>query len=259
MFKKIISLFLSILILSFFIVGVCAADVQIKGKTQLSPGDTSEYIISINGCDKASSASVDISCGDGLTVQSGSFLKEGSLKFFDLKKNKGAIGGLTTDDINGEFFKFTVKAENDSKLSRNFTVTVTAKNGAKEVFNQSSTLVSGSTVASKTSSKSIAVSSSAVQNESSKALTVSSGAAKNEPSQTATVSSDSANTGLVDPKTDTTSEQTTASDLQNDTNGSQIDDTAPVLYVILAVAAVAVAALIIFVFKKINKKIDPQD
>ena len=221
MIKKITVLFLTLLILSLAAVTVCA-DLQIKGKTDLQPGDTTEYVISVSGCEKATAASVAIECGDGLSVQSGSFLKEGALKHFDAQKNKGAIGGLTTGDINGEFFKFTVQVANDANLSRNFTVTVTAKNGTKEVFNQSATLVKGSPVTPKTSS------------------------------QTVTVESGAATTLSQDQKTDTAS-------TQSGTNGSQLNDGSPLLYIIVALIAAALAVAIIILFRLKNKKFNPQD
>lgn len=227
MIKKITSLLLTVLLFLIASYTVFAADLQIKGKTQLSPGDTTEYIILVNGCEKATAASVDITCGDGLTVQSGSFIKEGSLKFFDTQKNKGAIGGLDNGDINGEFFKFTVKAQKGDGLSRNFTVTVTAKNGAETVFNQSATLIKNSPVTPKDSSQSV------------------------------TVSSGGATTLSQYQKTAASAQ--TASAQQNNENGSQIDDTSPVLYIIFAVAVVAVAVLLIVIFKNKNKKSNSQD
>lgn len=231
MIKKITSLLLTVLVFLIASFTVFAADVQIKGKTALQPGETAEYIISVSGCEKATSASVDITCGDGLTVQSGSFIKEGSLKFFDTQKNKGAIGGLDNGDINGEFFKFTVKAQKGDRLSRNFTVTVTAKNGTATVFNQSATLIKNSPVTPKDSSQSV------------------------------TVSSGGATTLSQDQKTAASAQTAaqTASAQQNNENGSQIDDTSPVLYIIFAVAVVAVAVLLIVIFKNKNKKSNPQD
>ena len=227
MIKKIATLFLTFLILSLAAVTVCA-DLQIKGKTDLQPGDTTEYVISVSGCEKATAASVAIECGDGLLVQSGSFLKEGALKHFDAQKNKGAIGGLTTGDINGEFFKFTVQAANDANLSRNFTVTVTAKNGTKEVFNQSATLVKGSPVTPKTSS------------------------------QTVTVESGAATTLSQEQKTDTASTQSTSA-TKSGTNGSQLNDSSPLLYIIVALISAALAVAIIILFRLKNKKSNPQD
>lgn len=137
--------FLSVLICLPVLLSVCilpasaAGSGSISGAASITAGNTSEYTVNISGCADATSVSVSVSLGNNLSVVSGTWLKSGSLTNFDTSKNKGALSGLSSPDINGNIFKVTVKGVTPSAAAQSVSVTVTVKNGSAEIFNQTFT------------------------------------------------------------------------------------------------------------------------
>ncbi|MBQ0110851.1 MAG: hypothetical protein KBS41_02870, partial [Oscillospiraceae bacterium] len=211
---------LSLLILSMTVI-TAFADASLKIYEKTDVGKT-EYIVSVSGCGDATSASVDVACPSGVTVKSGSWLKSGKISAFDLKTNKGAIGGLDSPDINGDVFKFTLIGESGAVLPQNLKVTVTAKNGGNEIFNQTATLsvktvepAGGKTVSAKSNTQSDSQSN--VSQD------------KSDISNTA-----SDNSGKIAPENDPPS------------------DFSPYLYLIIGASVVAVLLILIVLYKKRN-------
>ncbi len=134
--KKLLALTICIVLALSFCVNVEAASASLAGASSIVEGATAQYTVSVSGCPDATSASVSVSVGNNLTVQSGSWNKSGGLCTFDQSTNKGAIGSLASPNINGSLFSFTVKGNKQSTAPQSVTVTVTAKNGAEEILSQ---------------------------------------------------------------------------------------------------------------------------
>lgn len=133
--KKVSSLFL--LILLVFACGVnvrAAVGAELSGADSVAVGETVELILSVSDCPDASSASVDVSYGEGFELVSGTWIKTGALTHYDTEKNKGAVGGLGSPDINGDLFKLVLKAKTASADAQPVSITTTAKNGVEEVM-----------------------------------------------------------------------------------------------------------------------------
>ena len=128
--KKIISLLTVFCLLLSFTIPASAANISISisGNSSVTSGNNVTYTVNLSGAQKCSGGSVDISVGNKLEVISGEFVKTGApLNHFDPSKNKGAIsfGNGAEVDLNGAYFRFTVKAKEASKEEQQITVNVT--------------------------------------------------------------------------------------------------------------------------------------
>lgn len=112
-----------------------AGDSSLNGDSSVSVGNNIELVVKVNGCDDATSIAVAITSGDNFELVSGTWLKDGSIKTFDATTQKGALGGLSTPDVNGDLFKIVLKAKKASKDLQNVNVNVIAKNGSTEIMN----------------------------------------------------------------------------------------------------------------------------
>ena len=134
--KKIISLFVTmILMLSVCITANAAGSSTINGNTSVTVGSNIEFTVNVSGCSDATSIAVAVSYSDDFELVSGEWLKSGSLKTFDALTNKGALGGLSSPDVNGNLFKLVLKAKTASENAQNVSVNVIAKNGSAEIMN----------------------------------------------------------------------------------------------------------------------------
>ena len=134
--KKIISLFVTmILMLSVCITANAAGSSTINGNTSVTVGSNIEFTVNVSGCSDATSIAVAVSYSDDFELVSGEWLKSGSLKTFDALTNKGALGGLSSPDVNGSLFKLVLKAKTASENAQNVSVNVIAKNGSAEIMN----------------------------------------------------------------------------------------------------------------------------
>lgn len=136
--KKIVCLILSIvLMMSFCITANAAGSASLSGKTSVTVGSNIEFTVNVSGCSDATSIAVSVSCGEGFELVSGTWLKRGSLSTFDKSNKKGALGGLSSPDVNGSVFKLVLKAKSASANAQSVRVNVIAKNGSTEIMNVS--------------------------------------------------------------------------------------------------------------------------
>lgn len=134
--KKIISLFVTmILMLSVCITANAAGSSTINGNASVTVGSNIEFTVNVSGCSDATSIAVAVSYSDDFELVSGEWLKSGSLKTFDTSTKKGALGGLSSPDVNGNLFKLVLKAKTASENAQNVSVSVIAKNGSAEIMN----------------------------------------------------------------------------------------------------------------------------
>lgn len=104
--------------------------VSLSGNAAVTAGGSVTYTVNLSGAQKCTGGSVAITVGEKLEVTSGEFLKNGStLDNFDTAKKKGAIAFKDNVDLNGGFFKFTVKAKEAAKEEQTVSVTVTLADG----------------------------------------------------------------------------------------------------------------------------------
>lgn len=134
--RKICSIFLFVVLIFACAMGVSAASVAtLSGADSVNVGETVELILSVNGCPDATSASVSVSYGEGFELVSGTWLKTGAITHYDMQKDKGAMAGMDSPDINGELFKLTLKAKAAFVDAQTVSITTTAKNSVDEVMN----------------------------------------------------------------------------------------------------------------------------
>lgn len=104
--------------------------VSLSGNAAVTAGGSVTYTVNLSGAQKCTGGSVAITVGEKLEVTSGEFLKSGAtLDNFDITKKKGAIAFKDKVDLNGGFFKFTVKAKEAAKEEQTVSVTVTLADG----------------------------------------------------------------------------------------------------------------------------------
>lgn len=104
--------------------------VSLSGNAAVTAGGSVTYTVNLSGAQKCTGGSVAITVGEKLEVTSGEFLKSGAtLDNFDTAKKKGAIAFKDNVDLNGSFFRFTVKAKEAAKEEQTVSVTVTLADG----------------------------------------------------------------------------------------------------------------------------------
>lgn len=134
--KKIISLFVTmILMLSVCITVGAAGSSTLVGNSSATVGSNIEFTVNVSGCGDATSIAVAVSHSDDFELVSGEWIKSGSLKTFDVSNKKGALGGLSSPDVNGNLFKLVLKAKTASANAQSVSVNVIAKNGSSEIMN----------------------------------------------------------------------------------------------------------------------------
>ena len=134
--KKIISLFVTmILMLSVCITVGAAGSSTLVGNSSATVGSNIEFTVNVSGCSDATSIAVAVSYSDDFELVSGTWLKSGSITKFDTATNKGALGGLSSPDVNGNLFKLVLKAKTASASNQNVSVNIIAKNGSSEIMN----------------------------------------------------------------------------------------------------------------------------
>lgn len=134
--KRIICLLFSIVLtLLLCITASAAGSSTINGNTSVTVGSNIEFTVNVSGCGDATSIAVAVSYDGGFELVSGTWLKSGSITKFDTATNKGALGGLSSPDVNGNLFKLVLKAKTASASNQNVSVNVIAKNGSSEIMN----------------------------------------------------------------------------------------------------------------------------
>ena len=130
--KKILSFIATLCLMLSVAIPASAAGVSVSlsGNAAVTAGGSVTYTVNLSGAQKCTGGSVAITVGEKLEVISGEFLKSGStLDNFDTAKKKGAIAFKDNVDLNGGFFKFTVKAKEAAKEEQTVSVTVTLADG----------------------------------------------------------------------------------------------------------------------------------
>lgn len=134
--KKLVYLVISIvLMMSICLTANAAGSATLSGGSSVTVGSNIEFTVNVSGCGEATSIAVAVSYGSGLELVSGTWLKSGSISKFDTSTNKGALGGLSSSDVNGNLFKVVLKAKTASASAQNVSINVIAKNGSDEVMN----------------------------------------------------------------------------------------------------------------------------
>ena len=124
-----------ILMMSVCITASAAGSSTLNGNTSVLVGNNIEFTVNVSGCSDATSIAVAVSYDGGFELVSGTWLKSGSITKFDTATNKGALGGLSSPDVNGNLFKLVLKAKTASASNQNVSVNVIAKNGSSEIMN----------------------------------------------------------------------------------------------------------------------------
>ncbi len=134
--KKILCLVFSvILMLSLCITANAAGSSALNGNASVTVGSNIEFTVNVSGCGDATSIAVAVTYSDNFELVSGSWLKSGSITKFDTATNKGALGGLSSPNVNGDVFKVVLKAKTASSINQSVSVNVIAKNGSTEIMN----------------------------------------------------------------------------------------------------------------------------
>lgn len=134
--KRIVSFLVCIiLMMSVCITASAAGSSTINGNTSVTVGSNIEFTVNVSGCSDATSIAVAVSYDGGFELVSGTWIKSGSITKFDTATNKGALGGLSSPDVNGNLFKLVLKAKTASASNQNVSVNVIAKNGSSEIMN----------------------------------------------------------------------------------------------------------------------------
>lgn len=133
--KKLVIMLSTLVLCVSMCIGISAeGTASISGAASVSVGENIELTVSVSGCPEATSVGVDVSFGGGFELVSGTWLKSGSLSNYDAAKNKGALGGLDSPDVNGALFKLTLKANTASANAQSVSVIVRLKNDNEEVM-----------------------------------------------------------------------------------------------------------------------------
>lgn len=134
--KKVISLIVALaLIFSFCITASAAGNATLNGNTSVTAGSNVVLTLNVNGCADATSIAVSVSFDYNFELVSGTWLKSGALSKFDTSTKKGALGGLTASNVNGDVFKLVLKAKAASATAKNVSINFIAKNGSNEIMN----------------------------------------------------------------------------------------------------------------------------
>ena len=113
--KRIVSFLVCIiLMMSVCITASAAGSSTINGNTSVTVGSNIEFTVNVSGCSDATSIAVAVSYDGGFELVSGTWIKSGSITKFDTATNKGALGGLSSPDVNGNLFKLVLKAKTAS-------------------------------------------------------------------------------------------------------------------------------------------------
>lgn len=133
--KKAYALLLLVALMFSNIMMVHATGVATLGSVDsVSAGQTVEIILSVSDCPDVSSVSVDVSYGDNYELVSGTWLITGAIVHYDTEKNKGAVAGMNSLDINGELFQLVLKAKAATEDGSDVSITLAAKNGSEDVI-----------------------------------------------------------------------------------------------------------------------------
>ncbi len=127
-----------ILMMSVCITASAAGNSTVNGNNSVTVGNNIELTVNIEGCGNATSVAVVVTHSDDFELVSGTWIKNGSISVFDVSTKKGALGVLSSPNVNGNLFKIVLKAKTSSMQSQNVGVNVIAKNDLTEILNVNS-------------------------------------------------------------------------------------------------------------------------
>ncbi len=135
--KKILSIIVSlVLMLSLCITANAAGGASLNGNGSVTVGSNIVLTVKVSGCADATSVAASVSFSSNFEYVSASWIKSGSLnKAYDTSTGKGALGGLSSPDINGDLYQITLKAKTASAANQTVSITIIAKNGSSEIMN----------------------------------------------------------------------------------------------------------------------------
>ncbi len=136
--KKILSIIVSlVLVLSLCMTANAAGGTAtLNGNGSVTVGSNIVLTVKVSGCADATSVAASVSFGSDFEYVSASWIKSGSLnKAYDTSTGKGALGGLSSPDINGDLYKITLKAKTASANNQTVSITIIAKNDSTEIMN----------------------------------------------------------------------------------------------------------------------------
>lgn len=135
--KKILSVIILILMISICsITNATNGSASINGNNSVTVGSNIVFTVNVSGCSEASSVAVNVSFDSNFEFVSAEWLKSGMINNpYDANTGKGALGGLSSTDINGDLYRLTLKAKTANANSKTVKIGVIAKNGGNEIFN----------------------------------------------------------------------------------------------------------------------------
>ncbi len=136
--KKILSVIVSlVLMLSLCITANAASGTaSLNGNGSVTVGSNIVLTVNVSGCGDATSVAASVNFGSDFEYVSASWVKSGSLNNpYDSGTKKGALGGLSSPNVNGDLYKITLKAKTASTSNQTVSITIIAKNGSSEIMN----------------------------------------------------------------------------------------------------------------------------
>ena len=135
--KKILSVIILILMISICsTVNAAGGSATINGNNSVTVGSNIVLTVNVSGCASASSVAANVSFGSNFEFVSAEWLKDGMINNpYDANTGKGALGGLSSNDINGNLYRLTLKAKNVNANAQTIKIGIIAKNGSNEIFN----------------------------------------------------------------------------------------------------------------------------
>lgn len=135
--KKILSVIVLVLMISICgTVNAAGGSATINGNNSVTVGSNIVFTVNVSGCGNASSVAVNVSFGSNFEFVSAEWLKGGMINNpYDANTRKGALGGLSSPDINGNLYRLTLKAKTANANTQTVKIGIIAKNGSIEIFN----------------------------------------------------------------------------------------------------------------------------
>ena len=134
--KRIIGFLVCIILMtSVCITASAVGNSTLNGNSAVTVGSNIEFTVNVSSCGDATSIAVALTYSENFELVSGTWLKSGSITKFDTSTKKGALGGLSSPNVNGNLFKVVLKAKTASTNNQTVSVNVIAKNGSTEIMN----------------------------------------------------------------------------------------------------------------------------
>ena len=116
-----------------------AQNVEIIGAESVGENQEIEYTVYVRNCPDVSALGIEVAYGSELSLTKAKWLVSGSLATFDKAKNKGAVGGLDSSNVNTAVIKLTFKAGAVTGEPQNISVRMIANNDIIEIMDEATT------------------------------------------------------------------------------------------------------------------------